>query len=106
MRGTLATAFVLLLGVSSCGDDGPPAPAPAPDAGPLCTDDPGESCTTCYENIGTCCYDDATIGGDVPALVASCESEPTCLRCCAECAALTCDELHASGNCPNDIPGP
>jgi hypothetical protein len=106
VRRTLATAAVIALAVLvACGDDdGAPAPMPAADAGPLCTEDPGESCTACYELIGTCCYDDSTIGGDVPTLVATCESEPTCLRCCSECAAMDCDMLRANHDCPNELP--
>jgi hypothetical protein len=43
--------------------------------------------------------------GNVPALVTSCEAEPVCVRCCNECAAMDCETLRASGDCPNDAPG-
>ena len=97
--------FVLLL--TSCGDDGGGTrdSGAMPDVPPLCTMDPDETCGACFAHIGTCCYEDETIGGDVPALTASCEREPSCLRCCSECVAMDCATLHENGSCPNDIPG-
>lgn len=101
----MGRVLLLALGVAiaACGDDASGDPAPA-DAGPLCLDEPGETCTACYEAIGTCCYEDATIMGNVPALVASCEREPLCVRCCAECAAMDCATLLANHDCPNMLP--
>ena len=98
--------LIVALAFCACGDDDDAAPdaGSAPDAGPLCTADPGETCAACFANIGTCCYEDPTIGGDVPALTASCEREPSCARCCSECAAMSCDELMASDSCPNMEP--
>ena len=66
-----------------------------------CAMAPAEDCLPCFEQIGRCCYEDVTIEGQVEALSATCQSDDRCKSCCDECAALSCDQLKANGNCVN-----
>ncbi len=85
------------------------ATAPIPDAGPgyvplTCVCESGETCGDCFDRIGECCYDDATLGGMVGPIAQTCEAAGACRACCHECAALTCDQIRAAGACPIMIP--
>jgi hypothetical protein len=60
-----------------------------------------EDCAGCIEHIGTCCYEDQTIGNEAPNIAAACERTPACKVCCNECKAKSCAELKANGECPN-----
>jgi hypothetical protein len=66
-----------------------------------CPLEPEETCGDCSERIATCCY----LGGEsdrakVAWAMAVCEGDPGCRACCDECAALTCEEIVANGDCP------
>ena len=100
----------------ACGSDEPSSPPPdaaadanARDAGHDAAVDAGafacacggaEDCNACFERIGTCCYDDPTLGGQVSRLAATCSRTGTCSTCCDECAAQTCEQMQAEVFCP------
>src|SRR5687768_15081999 len=91
----------------ACADEPPMPPPPPPPMvlpGCPCTLAPAEDCTACFQLIGRCCYEDATIEGQAGALSDTCESDERCRSCCDECAALSCDQLKSMGNCVNLAP--
>jgi hypothetical protein len=108
---------LLFCALAACSDGGraasgdaavaPDAAAVAPDAAAKpagCACDPVEDCAACFAQIGRCCYDDETIGGQVGRLVATCESRAACTVCCTECAAKSCEQMRADGDCPTVEP--
>lgn len=84
-------------------DASPPADAGLPDAFlPVsCECEADETCQSCFEHIGQCCYGDPTLGAEVARITAACEAQGACRACCRECEGLSCDELVRSGSCPN-----
>jgi hypothetical protein len=94
----MARWAALVLAVVACRGDETVAPAPP---APACACDAVEDCRGCYEHIGECCYEDATIGGRVSEMIANCERDGRCSSCCNECVAKSCDELKAGKLCPN-----
>jgi hypothetical protein len=102
-----AGLVVLLLSLSPVACDQAHPTLQVVDAGPVtktvaaCQPEDGETCGACMAQMGTCCYGDASIGGLAPLLQQRCEGMPSCRACCNECAAKTCDQWAASGDCPN-----
>jgi hypothetical protein len=84
------------------------------DAGPskacACAAAP-EDCDACFRLISRCCDlegGDETFGGRLDAIMRTCEANPRCAACCDECAARTCEQVRAAGDCPirlEDPPG-
>jgi hypothetical protein len=68
---------------------------------PECACEDNEDCVGCIEHIGTCCYEDSTIGGESLNIAAACERSTACKACCNECKLKTCEALLAAGECPN-----
>ncbi|MEZ4466345.1 MAG: hypothetical protein R3F60_30425 [bacterium] len=64
-----------------------------------CAEGP-EDCAACIALIGRCCTGDATFGGRLDYLVATCQGNPACAACCDECAARDCAAVVAAGDCP------
>lgn len=129
MRSRILTALLPLLAACDGGGGGTSAPrdaalaadrgavptdaaAAAPDAGPAadaarhlacaCADAP-EDCDACFRLISQCCDTEAhdeTFGGRLTHIVATCRLDPNCASCCDECAARTCEQVIAAGDCP------
>ena len=59
-----------------------------------------ENCEGCLALISQCCTGEATFGGRLPYLVATCKGDPNCEACCDECATRTCAQVIAAGDCP------
>ena len=97
----LAGPAALALALAACSGD-PPAPRDKEAGGNAieCACGTDDDCDACLRRIGECCYQDATIGGQVGALASACGSDPACQVCCGECARLSCDELVRSQSCP------
>ncbi len=128
MRSRTITALLPLLAACDGGGGGTSAPrdaaasapdrgavaadAAAPDAGPTadaarhlacaCSDAP-EDCDACFRLISQCCdteTHDETFGGRLTHIVSTCRLDPNCASCCDECAARTCEQVIAAGDCP------
>jgi hypothetical protein len=67
-----------------------------------CVAENSEDCDGCWKSILDCCYTAAERTNAEPAKMAEvCAGSPVCRACCNECAARSCDEHKAAGDCPN-----
>jgi hypothetical protein len=98
-------AALATLSLVACSSASTGAPAGAGGGGPVCTActaEEGEDCLGCWSKILDCCYRADERADAKPAeMAARCSDLAPCAACCNECAAQSCDELRAHGNCPN-----
>ncbi len=93
-------ACTFALALAACAGEPAPPPAQGETLALACTCDAEEDCDACFRRVGTCCYEDELIGGQVAALADRCASSGACRACCAECVGLSCEELIRRQMCP------